>query len=176
VPRYLPVRGELVMRETLDAFRPEESRSFLMILNAIEDLLQAAPGAADPGQGGGEAGEARAALARLTAAWQSRKAALSPSPDGVGALERGVLAGLERRLDPAARSLEGLLGSLASSGGDGPRLAASFAAMAAHACAAWSDPPARRPAELLLELELALLLIEAWVRLSDIHIRVRAHA
>ena len=33
----------------------------------------------------------------------------------------------------------------------------------------------RRPAELLLELELALLLIEAWARLAEIHAIVSTH-
>jgi hypothetical protein len=46
--------------------------------------------------------------------------------------------------------------------------------MAGHACASWSDPPERRPAELLLELELALLLAEAWARLAELHIIVSA--
>src|SRR5215211_4695623 len=42
IPRYLPIRGELVMRETLDSFAPAESRSFLMILNAVEELVRSA--------------------------------------------------------------------------------------------------------------------------------------
>ncbi len=42
MPRYLPIRGEQVMRETLDAYRPEESRSFLMILNAVEAMASVA--------------------------------------------------------------------------------------------------------------------------------------
>ncbi|HZY23262.1 MAG TPA: hypothetical protein VFE80_12775, partial [Beijerinckiaceae bacterium] len=60
-------------------------------------------------------------------------------------------------------------------GRDGPRIAASFTAIAGHACAAWTDPPERRPGELLLELELALLLIEAWARLAEIHAIVSTH-
>jgi hypothetical protein len=59
--------------------------------------------------------------------------------------------------------------------GDGPRIASSFTTIAGHACASWSDPPERRSAELLLELEFALLLMEAWARLAEIHIVVSAH-
>jgi hypothetical protein len=47
--------------------------------------------------------------------------------------------------------------------------------LADHAAAAWANPPERRPAELLLELELALLLIEAWRRQSELHLTIEAH-
>ena len=38
IPHYQAIRGDLVMRETLATFRPEKSRSFLLILNAIQEL------------------------------------------------------------------------------------------------------------------------------------------
>ncbi len=176
IPRYLPVRGELVMRETLDSFRPQESRSFLMVLNAVEDLLQAAPESTGPADEPPAADEVRAATSKLVEAWRTRAAAVEPSPGGVGDLERHILAGLERRLAPAAEQLDRTMDRLPDSGGDGARIAGSFAVLAAHACAAWADPPERRPAELLLEIELALLCMEAWVGMAEIHIVVRAHA
>jgi hypothetical protein len=82
---------------------------------------------------------------------------------------------LEARLDPAQRRLKELLPRAARSAADGPRIASSFAAIAGHARAAWSDPPERRPAELLLELELALLIMEAWARLAELHLAVSSH-
>ena len=70
--------------------------------------------------------------------------------------------GFEQRLDRVrASTLEELLTRASECDCDGPRIAASFAAIASHACMSWSNPPERRPAELLLELELALL---SWKR------------
>ncbi|MFL4989197.1 MAG: hypothetical protein ACJ8C0_12710 [Microvirga sp.] len=179
VPRYLPVRGALVMRETLDSFAPAESRSFLMILNAVEDLLRGAragsPDGARAPDGARPSDDPSAAIRRLGEGWRARRAAFRPSPGGIGDLERGLLAEFERRLDPALRRLDDRLTRVAECGRDGPRIAVSFTAIAGHACAAWTDPPERRPGELLLELELALLLIEAWARLAEIHAIVSTH-
>ena len=110
VPRYLPVRGELVMRETLDSFAPAESRSFLMILNAVEDLLRSAragsPDEARAPDGARPSDDPSVAIRRLGEGWRTRRAAFEPSPGGIGDLERGLLAGFERRLDPAQRRLD----------------------------------------------------------------------
>lgn len=177
VPRYLPIRGEQVMRETLDAYRPEESRSFLMILNAVEAMAAGArevvPGVTQPERALAEgAGEK---LHALVDAWHERARALTPTASGIGKLEQYLLRGFQTRLPAAAEALLALLPKLAASSHDGPRLAASFAALAEHAVAAWANPPERRPAELLLELELALLLIEAWRRLCELHLTIEAH-
>lgn len=177
MPRYLPIRGEQVMRETLDAYRPDESRSFLMILNAVEAMASGAREAV-PDVTALErtlAGTAGEKLHALIEAWYERAKALAPTSGGIGDLERYLLHGFQKRLPLAADALSTLLPKLAISGHDGPRLAASFAALAEHAVAAWADPPTRRPAELLLELELALLLIEAWRRQSELHLTIEAH-
>jgi hypothetical protein len=172
VPRYLPVRGELVMRETLDSFLPAESRSFLMVLNAIDNLL---PRARDGAAQIGASDVPPTTPIELAAAWRRRRASLKPSEGPIGSLERRLVAGFEQRLAPAERRLAELLPRVADAPADGPRIASSFAAIAGHACAAWSDPPERRPAELLLELELALLLIEAWARLAELHVVASRH-
>lgn len=177
MPRYLPIRGEQVMRETLDAYRPAESRSFLMILNAVEAMASGAR-AAEPDATGAERGLAGAAGEKLKAlvdAWNERAGALTPTSGGLGKLEAYLLENFRARLPAASDALLTLLPKLAASRHDGPRLAASFAAVADHATAAWANPPARRPAELLLELELALLLIEAWCRQSELHLTIEAH-
>jgi hypothetical protein len=173
VAHYLPIRGELVMRETLDTYRPEESRSFLMILNGIEDLLRQAPppeSSAAPA-----APSAHRALGALVEAWQGRAALLQPSPGGVGALERYLLAGFETRFAAAADRLGARLEPLAAAAGDGPRIAASFGAIADHAVAAWAAAAPRRPAELLLELEHALLIVEAWDRQAELTLLIGDH-
>lgn len=177
IPRYLPIRGETVMRETLDAYRPEESRSFLLVLNAVEAMAAGAR-TAKPDATALERALAESAspeLLTLRDAWHRRAGELQPSPGGLGDLERYLLAGLERRFAQTCADLHALLPATAVARHDGPRLAASFAALAEHAVAAWAQPAMRRPAELLLELELALLLVEAWRSTCDLHLLIEAH-
>jgi hypothetical protein len=174
ISHYLPIRGELVMRETLNSYSPAESRSFLMVLNAVEDLLRSAR-SGHRSERPASADDAATASKKLADAWQMRRAAFKPSVGVIGGLERGLLTGFEARFHSARRQLEALLNPMLESTGDGPRIAASFAAIAGHACAAWSIDQERRPAELLLELELALLLVEAWARLAKIHTLVLSH-
>ncbi len=161
IPRYLPIRGEQVMRETLTAARPEESRAFLLVLNAIEMLAsearEASAGVAQP-----EMSQARASGAQLDAlvqAWRARSQPLVPTEGGLGDLERFLAGGFERRLPKAVE-----------------RLAASFSTIAGDAVASWQFSVKRRPAELLLELELALLLIEATATAGELHNMIEAHA
>jgi hypothetical protein len=172
VAHYLPIRGALVMRETLETYRPEESRSFLMILNAIEDLLQTATPAPPPKPA--EA-DAVAALTALVNAWHARRAGLEPTPGGLGALEIHLATDFETRLADAAERLSTRLRPLSEAVGDGPRIAAAFAAVATHAVEAWSQPTPRRPAERLLELEHALLIVEAWARLAELTLIIGDH-
>jgi hypothetical protein len=174
IPQYLSIRGERVMRETLDSYSPAESRSFLMVLNSVDDLLQGAREVSRHKQPS-SVDDTAIAISRLADAWQTRRVAFIATAGGIGNLERHLLADFEQRLNRIEHRLGELLTRASDCGDDGPRIAASFAAIASHASASWSDPPERRPAELLLELELALLLTEAWARLAEIHIAVSAH-
>lgn len=177
IPHYLPIRGELVMKETLTAARPEESRSFLLVLNAIEMMASGARTAtatATPNEQS-YAKDARCKLDALVRSWRERSQLLTPSDGGLGDLERFVLAEMERRLPDASKRLSPVLDRLAVAGSDGPRLAAAFAVIADDAIAAWRARAKRRPAELLLELELALLLIEAWATQGELHNLIEAH-
>lgn len=171
IPRYLPVRGEIVMRETLDSYAPAESRAFLLILNGIEELLEHAPERPVPSLAAAT-DNACGAVAALGDAWRKRCEAFTPSPGGLGELEGLILDGLRRRLEPARGRLHTMLSALQRSAPDGARTASSFATLAEHIRAFWCDPPDRRPAELLLELELALLLVEAWARVAEIELLV----
>ena len=178
VPHYLPIRGPVVMRETLTAAHPEESRSFLLILNAIE-LMAAGARAVTAAATAPETSQAAAAGAQLDAlaqAWRERSKLLVPTDGGMGDLERFVLVGLEGRLPKSVDRLSAVLGDLAGAGHGGARLAASFAAIAEDALASWQTPARRRPAELLLELELALLLIEAWATQGELHVLIERHS
>lgn len=178
IPHYLPIRGALVMQETLTAYRPEESRSFLLVGNAMEMMAQGAR-AANAGATQAERHEAAAgpsALVKLANAWRQRAKLLTPSDGGIGALERFVLNGLERRLPPAIERLSAVLGRLSAASHDAPRIASAFATIAADAAASWHTSIQRRPAELLLELELALLLIEAFATEAELHILIDEHA
>jgi hypothetical protein len=177
IPHYLPIRGSQVMRETLTAARPEESRSFLLVLNAIE-MLAADARAASAGVAPLEISQARASgsqLDMLAQAWRARSTAIAPSGGELGDLERFVVGGLERRLPAAVERLSVVLERLADAGHDGLRLGASSATIAGDAVASWQSPAKRRPAELLLELELAVLLIEATATTGDLHIMIEAH-
>lgn len=178
IPHYLPIRGAQVMQETLTAARADELRAFLLILNAMEmmaDGARAVTAGATPVEISQAAGAA-AKLDALAGAWRARSKLLMPSEGGMGELERFVLAGLEMRLPMAVERLGAVLGDLARAGHDGPRLAASFAAIADDALASWQAPTKRRPAELLLELELALLLIEAWASQGELHVLIERHS
>jgi hypothetical protein len=177
IPHYLPIRGPQVMRETLTAARPEESRSFLLILNAIEmlaaDAREVSAARAPP-----EISETYASgpqLDALARAWRSRSLLLEPSGGALGDLERFLIGGLERRLPAAVERLSVVLDRLAHARHDGLRLAASFSTISGDALASWQSPAKRRPAELLLELELALLLIEATATTGELHIIIEAH-
>ena len=177
IPHYLPIRGAQVMQETLTAARPEELRSYLLVLNAMEMM------AADARAGAiavtetelERAKTAGSSLRNLARAWHDRSKLLRPSDGGMGELERFLLAGFERRLPKAIDQLSSALDQLPVAGRDGPRLAASFAAIADDALASWHAPTDRRPAELLLELELALLLIESWSTQGELHNLIEAY-
>src|SRR6185503_4704046 len=90
IPHYLPIRGPQVMRETLTAARPEESRSFLLILNAIEMLAADARGvsAALAPREISEACASGPQLDALAQAWRYRSQLLELSGGALGDLER----------------------------------------------------------------------------------------
>ena len=90
-------------------------------------------------------------------------------------LETHLATDFETRLADAAERLSTRLRPLSEAGGDGPRIAAAFAAVATHAVEAWSQPTPRRPAERLLELEHALLIVEAWARLAELTLIIGDH-
>lgn len=153
IPRYQPVRGDLVMRETLATFRPEESRAFLLVLNAIESLVESPSPFARPAQTACGA----PAIESVAQAWRGLAGAFRPSEGGVGRLEQELLDGFAPRFEHAAAAL-------AASWGEAPAdLRAMATRLVSDIAPSLARPVARRPAEALLELELACLLLEAWL-------------
>ena len=157
IARYLPIRGDLVMRETLATFRPEESRSFLMILNAVDMLARTSP----MQQQKSEAAAAQADIPEFVRSWKARAATFSASAGAIGALETELLEDLQPRLERA----------VAETSRRAKNTSAILHDMLARLCADMTvslhQRVARRPAENLLELELACLMVEAWATLAS---------
>jgi hypothetical protein len=152
IPRYQAIRGDLVMRETLATFRPEESRSFLLILNAVEELAREQSAFTRPDQ----PKTATCNTENLHAEWTARADSFEPSATDTGRLEIELLAhfriqfadllsGFERHWTDAGPDLKDM----------GSRLIADITKSLARKAG-------QRPAEILLELELACLILDGW--------------
>jgi hypothetical protein len=170
VPKYLPIRGVQVMRETLDTYRPEESRSFVLILNAIEEMAREAR-PVTKGASGKTATvlETGAGVETLLTGWHAKAQRAALSEGQIGNLESEVLAKLAARIDRAGPLLAALLPPATAAGEDGPRLAETCLTILGDALESWRQGGVRRPAETLLELELMCLIVEAWGRLCEFH-------
>lgn len=157
IPRYQAIRGDLVMRETLATFRPEESRSFLLILNAIEELASA------PSPFGRPQHKMESAFAtdQFVSEWQARAADFAPSANDTGRLETELLESFKTRIadtvplahkawSKAAGDLQTLINRLITD------MTQSLKRRAGQ-----------RPAEILLELELACLILEGWCQVAS---------
>ena len=164
IAKYQPIRGDLVMRETLDAYRPEESRSFLMILNAIETMAWRETAVSNK-PSGTSAKISAEKLSALADAWRGKAGGIRHTEGTLAVLEQHVLSGIAKRMDAEAERLA----AMELTGEEGARLTGAFDAIASHALEAWKGSMQRRPAETLLELELALLLMESSGRLCSMH-------
>jgi hypothetical protein len=168
VARYLPIRGEAAMADTLKHYRPLDPPAWRLILNAIHSLMlcREGPGAIPAAPVPVQPAEPKV---RLTAALDTALRCL-PLPDDMplrslaGAVRddlRDRVAGLRERLaaveaafvalDPPAPGVRYLWA--------GCETAALEAVAAAKA--------ERSTAERLAELETALALAEAWCRLAE---------
>lgn len=155
VERYLPIRGEAVMRETMDFYQPNAAPAFRLIFNAIQ-WCAAAPGArvTDGAQRLEDAGNDTATPLIEIVADRLRKM-------DCGASEIGVLLERERR-----RLLE-VADALASRDVPvDPGMERAMTDAAAHLSA--TDDAAIPTVQRLLDAELALSLIEATLRRADL--------
>lgn len=157
IPRYQAIRGDLVMRETLATFRPEESRSFLLILNAIEELTIAPSPFKRPDQHT----ETAFLTDGLVTEWQARAAAFVPSSSDTGRLETELLESFKVRLADVVLLAHNAWSKAA------PDLQTLANRLINDITQSLVRRAGQRPAEILLELELACLILEGWCQLAS---------
>jgi hypothetical protein len=167
VVRYLPVGGEAAMADTLRHYRPLESPSWRLVLNAIHSLMlrrrvgaAPVPIAARPREGPVPdlAAAAEAAIDRLPEFDDPARRVLAE--DLRGDLSRRV-EGMRARIDAADAALAPLSGPA----GGIRTLRIDCERAAADTFAVGATLPAS-PTERLAEIDTALTLMEAWCRLA----------
>jgi hypothetical protein len=182
IARYLPVRGEAVMADTLRHYRVLDSPSFRLILNAVHSLmLRSRPPAGSPTPPVPRSQEPEAGL---VAALDQALAQLPVADDdprlGLIAMLR---SDMRARLDRAPTRLAEAQAALASLTGPAPAIRhlwgecerAAAAVLAAPRLSHATAVP-RSLADGFAEIETGLVLIEAWCRLAEAeaHFGVRA--
>jgi hypothetical protein len=156
IPHYQAIRGDLVMRETLATFRPDESRSFLLILNAIEELARERSAFARPDQ----PQTAPCDSERLHAEWMARADAFVPSANDTGRLETELLEGFKIRFAHVLSEFERHRTNAK------PDLAQMGSRLITDITQSLARKTGQRPAEILLELELACLILDGWSQVA----------
>jgi len=168
IARYLPIRGADEMADTLRHYRPLESPSWRLILNAVHSLMlrRKTPLGPPPPIPAGPAPEPEGLL---VAAVEQRMARLSVPDDE----PRSELAALLReelgmRLGRVQPRLDGLAARLPAVPRPTTAIRAAWAGCEAAAVAALSLPAASATlAERFAEIETAIVLMEAWCRLAE---------
>ena len=156
IPHYQALRGDLVMRETLATFRPDESRSFLLILNAIEELSRERSAFARPDK----THIATCDTQSLLAEWMARADAFEPSANDTGRLETELLESFKIKFVHA-------LSELGRHWNDAkPDLKDMGRRLIADITQSLARKTGQRPAEILLELELACLILDGWSQVA----------
>ncbi len=170
VRHYLPIRGRHIMEQTLAFYRPLESPSFRLVLNAMHGLMSdgKAARAIAVRNACADSEAAREALRRLAAEAARKLKEITFATDDYGELQAWLSDRLATRIEPAAQRLMGIFERPTKGGEEAHRILAAWIALAEHALAGWRQPnDTRRPAERMLEVELALCLIEAWAGLAE---------
>ena len=173
VRRYLPTRGRPTMEETLRAYRPLDSPTFHLVLNAIHALMLTPTWRRAP-----ELTGSKAHLVRPVPSLRTYQQAAShlltslrlPGSTGHGAVLRTLSADLAARLAPAASGLAKALRLLnATPGREGQRILRAWNHLATQGTATLAQGRlSRRPvAERLMHVELAISLWESWRRIIE---------
>jgi len=166
VRHYLPIRGFATMRDTLRHYRVIDSPSFRLIVNAVHALtdsaraVQGAPSHARPGATSQIADDADVAAAC------DRALALLPAfeRDEEGDLLRDVAAGITHRLEAVRPRAQTPLPA-----GDVPWcMQAAHAHLAATMREHFDTLGTRTPAQALLEVDLAVALLECSTRVAEL--------
>ena len=174
VRHYLPIRGHRVMEETLAFYKPLESPSFRLMLNAIH-ALTAGTGPDIPPPMPVEP----FALEYVSVSVQEMERSLEraadsldlPQGNGHDTLVRGVAENLHRRIAPAAARLGESFARLASGDDEAQTILGGWIHLAEAATQdfATGREEARPLPQRLMELDLAISLCEAWGHLSNAH-------
>ena len=176
VRRYLPIRGRRTMEETLRAYRPLDSPSFHMILNATHALMLTSVGRSAGGA------QKPAGVDRHPVRWLSRLRSFQEATSKLlassrvarstayDAVVRSVATELAARLSPVADDLARALHRLSEMPSPETRRLLNawshLAGQATHTLTRGSRS-SHPVAERLLHAELAICLWEAWRRLIE---------
>lgn len=165
IRRYLPIRGRRRLAESLAAYRPLEAPAFRLVLNGIHALT--ADGPARPAGIGPPARPVRGqagALERFRRRAAARLRGVRRPAGEYGRVVQQVADGLRVRLGPAAAALEARLRLAGRSPAPPTRGAVEawghLVAEGTRALAA-GERPASPVAERLMQVELAICLMEA---------------
>lgn len=166
VRHYLPIRGAQTMRDTLRHYRVSDAPSFRLVLNAVHMLLRdggdGRPAANVDASRSGAAADAALDDAPL----QACRRALDALPDfGTGEeadLFRGVAAGIGARLEAVSPRLAAVIAEPHGLGNLAPSWQHLATTMHEHRVAADATLAQR-----LMEADLAVSLIECWMRAAE---------
>jgi hypothetical protein len=168
VARYLPVRGEAAMADTMRHYRPLDAPSWRLILNAIHSLMLreappgVAPGAPVPPQ------PAEPEL-RLPDAIEARALGLPLADDTpLARLAATLRDDLHVRAEAVRKRLDAVEAAFAALDPPAPAIRYLWAGCEAAAVAALAAAGGERPlSQGLAEVETALVLAEAWCCLAE---------
>jgi hypothetical protein len=167
IPRYLPIRGEAAMADTLRHYRPLDAPSWRLILNAIHSLMlrQEPRGVAPPAP---VPAQPPAPKTRLPAAMDAVARRLKlPGDTPLGRLAAAVRDDLRERLKSVAARLEAIEAAFAALDPPAPAIRYLWAGCEAAALADLAADEERSLTERLAEIETALVLAEAWCCLAE---------
>ncbi len=176
VRRYVSIRGQRTMEETLQAYKPLESPAFRLVLNAVHSLMLERAGrrpryAPEPARGGVHPVHPLSSLRLFQEAAREILASVRPPRSaGHAAVVRTVTEDLAGRLAPAANTLVKALRRLSvAPDAEGRRVLAAWDHLARRATEVLGQGrlSGRPVAERLMHVELAICLWDAWRRLIE---------
>lgn len=167
VARYLPVRGEAMMADTLRHYRPLDAPPWRPILNAIHSLMlrQQPPGVAPSPPVPTQPPAPENRLAAVADAVASRLPL--PEENSLARLAAMVRDDLRQRLKSVAARLEAAETAFTALDPPAPAIRYVWARCEAAALDDLMAERERSLSERLAEIETALVLAEAWCRLAE---------
>lgn len=160
VRHYLPIRGFGTLRDTLRHYRVTDAPSFRLIANALHDLMSDARSPA----------AARAPVANrveetdLVTLCEDAAGRLPPFGDGEeGDLLQDVAGGIRTRMATAS----GRAAAAVKTAEHTARLWSSYAHLVQTISEHARTAPTASPAQALMELDLAVALLECWTRIAE---------